>query len=95
MLANTISPEQSAFVEGCQIMDGSLVANEVVEDVLSRKGKGILLKLDFEKAYDRVCWDFLDRVLEAKGFGSRWRRWIGGCLRSMSFAVIVNGCPRS
>ena len=38
-----------------------------------------------------MSWDFLDHVLEKKGFSPRWRKWIRGCLSSVSFAVLVNG----
>lgn len=37
--------------------------------------------------------DFLDFVLDRKGFGSRWKKWIHGCLSSANFSVIVNGKP--
>lgn len=54
VLAITITSHQSAFVKGCQILDVAFVANEVVDDVRSRKRDGVIFKLDFEKAYDRV-----------------------------------------
>jgi mannosylglycoprotein endo-beta-mannosidase len=40
------------------------------------KEKGVVLKLDYEKAYDRVSWDFMFEVLESRGFSSRWVQWI-------------------
>ena len=55
----------------------------------------LVFKLDSEKAYDRVSWSFLDKVLERKGFGLRWRSWISGCLATSSFSVIVNGQPKA
>ncbi|KAF7801834.1 nuclear cap-binding protein subunit 1 [Senna tora] len=66
VLADTISENQSAFVGGRQILDAALVANEVVEDVRRRRKQGLVFKLDFEKAYDRVNWGFLDKVLDRK-----------------------------
>lgn len=51
--------------------------------------EGFFCKVDFEKAYNHVRWDFFDFVLENKGFGSRWRYWIRGCLSSSNFSVVV------
>jgi len=36
----------------------------------------VVLKLDYEKAYDRVSWSFLEEMLENRGFGGRWRGWL-------------------
>lgn len=49
-----IAPSQSAFIEGRQVLDPILVANEVVEDYRAKKKKGWKLKLDMEKAFDQV-----------------------------------------
>lgn len=66
----------------------------MVEEAKREVKKGVIVKLDFEKAYDRVSWSFLDKVLQHKGFGDRWRRWTQDCLSSSCFSVIVNGQPR-
>ena len=36
-------------------------------------------------------WDFLDHVSEKKGFSPRWRKWMSGCLSTVSYAILVNG----
>ena len=66
-----ISQSQNAFVEGRQILDAVLIANEAVDSTLRRKEKGILCKLDIEKAYDHIRWDFIQQTLERMGFGSK------------------------
>jgi hypothetical protein len=38
--------------------------------------KGIILKLDFEKAYDKVRWSFMMEVLRRKNFPDKWLEWI-------------------
>ncbi|MDV3193947.1 MAG: reverse transcriptase domain-containing protein [Sweet potato little leaf phytoplasma] len=58
------------------------------------KKKGFILKLDPEKAYDKVSWDFLDEIMRLKGFGNRWRRWIKGCLQNTNFSIMINRKPR-
>ena len=66
VLEETIAETQGAFVEGKQILDVVLVANEIVEEY-RRKGKeGFVFKINFEKAYDYVEWRFLDYTMEKK-----------------------------
>jgi hypothetical protein len=63
-----ISPKQTAFIKGRNILDGPLALIEIIHEIKSKKLGGILLKLDFEKAYDRLNWHFLAEVLRGKGF---------------------------
>ena len=48
------------------------------------------MKLDMSKAYDRVKWMFLMKIMERMGFHSKWRRLIYECISSISFSVMVN-----
>jgi hypothetical protein len=65
-----IAQSQTAFIKGRLIMDGALSLHEIIHELKARKSKAIVLKLDFEKAYDRVSWLFLREVLIRKGFDS-------------------------
>ncbi|RVW41716.1 Transposon TX1 uncharacterized 149 kDa protein [Vitis vinifera] len=67
VLAKVISTSQNAFVEGWQIMDAVLIANEAIYSILKSNKGAILCKLDIEKAYDHVDWSFLLVVLEKMG----------------------------
>lgn len=69
-----ISDTQAAFVEGRQIFDVILVAFEVMGKCKALRKEGFLLKLDLEKAYDKITWAYLDVILELKGYGRRWRK---------------------
>ena len=59
-----VNPAQNAFVEGRQILDASLIANGVIDLMQKRKERGILCKLDIEKAYDQINWNFILKVLK-------------------------------
>ena len=88
-----VSTSQNAFVRGRQILDASLIANEVIDSWQKRKEKGLICKLDIEKAYDGINWKFLLKVLQKMGFGSKWVGWMWTCLSSAKFSVMVNGVP--
>lgn len=49
-----VSPNQSAFIKGRFILESVVVAHEIVHSVYNSGEKGVVLKLDYEKAYDRV-----------------------------------------
>ncbi|KAE8797184.1 retrotransposon unclassified [Hordeum vulgare] len=57
-------PLQSAFLKGMRIHDGILALHEIVHKVASKGLKGVFLKLDFQKAYDRLDWSFLRLVMQ-------------------------------
>ena len=88
-----ISPVQSAFVEGRQILNTVLIANEAVDFIIRRKESDIVCKLDIEKAYDHLSWEFLFQVLERMGFGKLWVSWLKWCVSTTSFSILVNGSP--
>ena len=72
-------------------MDVVLITNEIVDEKRRSGEEGVVFKIDFEKAYNHVSWDFLDHMLEKKGISPRWRKWMRGCLSTVSFVVLVNG----
>jgi hypothetical protein len=63
-----IRPSETAFLPGRYILEGVVILNETIHEMKKKKQKGVLLKLDFEKAYDKVSWNFLQQVLRMRGF---------------------------
>jgi acylphosphatase len=51
----------------------------------------VIIKLDYEKAYDRVNLDFLLEILRARGFGERMIGWIKNLVFGGSVSVLANG----
>jgi len=92
ILPSLISPEQTGFVEGRQILDGLVITQETIH---SLKQKGMTLKLDLSKSYDRLSWKYLKAVLGAFGFSSRWIDWVYSMISTPIFSVMINGVPSS
>jgi len=67
---------QTAFITGRSILDGVAVLHEVLHEIKNSKEEVFILKLDFEKAYDRVRWDFIEEVLHKKNFDPQWVSWM-------------------
>jgi hypothetical protein len=84
-------PLQFAFLKGRLIHDGVLAFHEIIHEVKARCHKGVFLKLDFQKAYDRLDWTFLRQVLERRGFDDRVICWLMQFVMSGSTAINING----
>ncbi|XP_074290774.1 uncharacterized protein LOC141617477 [Silene latifolia] len=92
-LGEIVSENQSAFTPGRLITDNVLIAFEMFHHMKSlRQAEGhMTIKLDMAKAYDRVEWRFLRRVLEVMGFDHGWISRVMKCVSSVSFSVLING----
>eukprot|EP00253_Pinus_taeda_P011623 PITA_11623 len=89
----TVDFFQAGFIEGRQILDGLVVTQEVIHSLKVKKQKGMMIKLDLSKAYDRLSWNYLGKVLESFGFSRRWIDWIHSLISSPNFSILVNGTP--
>jgi hypothetical protein len=64
--------------------------HETVHELHSKKLNGVILKLDFGKAYDKVKWSFLQQTLRMKGFSAEWCALIYSFVSGGSVAIKVN-----
>jgi hypothetical protein len=53
----------------------------------------IILKLDFEKAFDKIEHEVIIRIMRQKGFPRKWVEWVQGILKSGTSVVLLNGTP--
>jgi hypothetical protein len=58
MADHVVRPSQTAFMQGRHILDGVVTLHEIVYEMHRKNLNGVILKTDFEKAYDKVKWSF-------------------------------------
>lgn len=91
VMTSVIASNQSAFLPGRNILDVVVIINEVVDFSKRAKKECLILKVDFEKAYDTVNWNFLDYMMRRFGMCDKWRAWIKECIFRGELSVLVNG----
>lgn len=94
ILPEIISLNQSAFVPGRMITDNVLLAFELTHFLQNKRrgsDKFAALKLDMSKAYDRVEWEFLRRMMGKLGFCQEWINIVMGFVSRVSYRIKVNG----
>ena len=85
-----VRPSQTAFISGRNILEGVVILHEEIHELHRKKKNGVILKLDFEKAYDKINWAFVQLTLRMKGFSPVWCKWIEHVVSQGSVGVKVN-----
>jgi hypothetical protein len=82
-----ISDTQSAFIKGRNILEGVVLLHEVLDEFRRSGQQGVLFKINFEKAYDKVRWNFVSEV----GFLETWIHQVMSTVQGGQVCVNVNG----
>jgi hypothetical protein len=90
-----ISPTQSAFLPGRNIMEGVVVLHETLHELHRKQLDGVVFKIDFEKAYDKVKWPFAKQTLRMKGFDDKWCDWVDAIMKKGQVGIKVNNYTRN
>jgi hypothetical protein len=81
---------QTTFMKGRFILESVVYAYEIIHETAKSNKKGIVLKFDYEKAYDRVNWNFLEEMMVSRGFGPKWVKWVMSLVKNGSIAIRLN-----
>ncbi|CAN0827412.1 Transposon TX1 uncharacterized 149 kDa protein, partial [Linum grandiflorum] len=94
ILPHVIIRHQTGFVRERRITDNIIIPHEIMH-FLKKKVHGsqffMALKLEMEKAYDRIEWPFLFETLRRLGFHPIFISWIHACVSSVSYSINLNG----
>ena len=91
LLNKIISQEQKGFLENRSIADCSrLIYDIIIETELANKS-GLILLVDFQKAFDSLSWEFIDEVLDKFNFGPNLKKWIQMFQKNSNSRIILNG----
>uniref|UniRef100_A0A803P0Z6 Reverse transcriptase domain-containing protein n=1 Tax=Cannabis sativa TaxID=3483 RepID=A0A803P0Z6_CANSA len=95
ILDRIIAPTQSAFLPGRWIAESSILTQQIMSVIKKKSGTGGLMaiKMDLNKAYDRLEWNFLKEVLVRFGFHSHFVKIIMSCVTTVSYSILLNGRP--
>lgn len=92
VIPRIIFVEQGAFIRGRSISDNIIIAQEFMHDLHKSSARQCLMavKLDMERAYDRLSWSFLHQTLLEFGFDRLFIDWILACIHRPSFSLLIN-----
>ena len=76
ILQRLIDHHQSAFLKGRYILDNVVLGHEIIHHCKNTHNKGVVIKIDFEKAYDKINWNYLLSIMQARGFDAKWIYWM-------------------
>ncbi|GJT69751.1 sodium/hydrogen exchanger 6 [Tanacetum coccineum] len=91
-LGDIVSINQSAFVPGRRISDNILLTQKLIRNYHRRRSPPrCAFKVDIQKAYDTMDWNFLETILVGFGFHPKMVQWIMVCVSGASYSISVNG----
>ncbi|WP_419612846.1 reverse transcriptase domain-containing protein, partial [Thiolapillus sp.] len=91
ILPDIIHSDQTGFVSGRCISENTRLLYDVIHYTEKRNVSGLLLLIDFEKAFDSVSWSFIKKTLNFFKFGPDIKKWIDIFYKNTKSCVIVNG----
>ncbi|MCG7879937.1 MAG: reverse transcriptase family protein [Candidatus Thiodiazotropha endolucinida] len=91
VLPKLINEDQTGFISGRYIGDNIRLLYDIINYTEKQNIPGMLVLIDFEKAFDSVSWDFLFKVLDYFKFGESFQKWVKMFYLKIQSCVAVNG----
>lgn len=93
IMGKLVNPCQSSFVPNRQSRDNIIVAQEIFHSMRRKKGKKgwMAIKIDLEKAYDRLSWAFIKETLEDIGLPSNFIELVWHCISTVRMRMMWKG----
>ena len=93
ILPDLIGPHQMSFVPGHHITENIIVAQEIIHSMRRKKGRQgfMAIKVDLEKAYDRLSWNFIHGTLQELNLPIVFINLIMACITTARMNILWNG----
>jgi len=91
VLPEVINRDQTRYVKNRFIGENIRLISDVIEFYEKKNLPGMLIFIDFEKAFDSLEWNYLFKVLEVMNFGPMFRKWIHTLYTHITSCVMING----
>lgn len=95
VISTIVESDQTCGVPGRTISTNLAMIRDLIEYAERADLPLAILSLDQEKAFDRVDWGFLQKILIKFGFGNSFRKWISLFYSNVESAVVINGWTSS
>ena len=86
-----VHENQTGFIPGRSLADNIRLMYDILFETKSKNKKGMLLSIDFEKAFDSVSKKFILKVMERFGFGPKMIKWVKILISNATSCVVQNG----
>ena len=91
VLPSLIHSDQTGFIKGRYIGENIRLISDLMEQTKKDQTTGILLSLDFRKAFDTLEWPLIHYALEIFNFGPNLRRWVNVFYTDVESAILNDG----
>jgi len=90
VLVKLIDETQTGFIKGRNISDGMRAILDIVEETVLSNRDGMIITVDFQKAFDSLSWEYLFKALQTFKFGTDFIKWVKLCYTDISSCIMNN-----